>query len=166
MRCTFLLPVSGRLAQQAHHGTTHSLVMSSRVSDHVGWRHGSQQMVAPGACALHQQLPSALQVRHPRQSPPQVVLLSSNLAFAEARMKSACPTGVPNIFTPSGLQTSGPSTCMFCWALSGLVPHTRLLRVHSDASSSEQPVRQQVAQKSASFRSTQDVDIVEVLTPS
>ncbi len=38
----FWLPVSGQLAQQAHHGTTHPLVMSSRVSDHVGWRHGSQ----------------------------------------------------------------------------------------------------------------------------
>ena len=57
---------------------------------------------------------------------------------------------------PTSLRT--PDHLHVWWALSSLVPHTRLPR--ADASSSEQPVGQQVEQKSASFRCTQNVDIV------
>ena len=142
--CCFLL------TQQTHHGTTHSLVMSCCVSDHVGWRHSSQQMVAPGACALHQQLPSTLEVRHPRQSPP---LFQSFVqrSLNELSMSNRC---AQNLQRPQDSRTR-PKHLHVWWTLSSLVPHARLPCVHSDASSSQQPVGQHVVQDSASFRCTQ-----------
>ena len=64
-----------------------SFVLSSRAPNHLGWRHDSQQIMAPAAGALHQQLPSALKFWYPRQDPPQFVL------FLQSCTSLGCTSG-------------------------------------------------------------------------
>ena len=68
------------------------------------------EMVASWTCTLHQELPNALEILHPRDGSPQhcLLLLPTSLANRPS-WNSSEPTGVHKMVIPIGFHTSSPT---------------------------------------------------------
>ena len=121
-----------------------------------------QEVVTTGSSALQEDLPTALNVRHPWNGLPQAPFLFPICPRKQPAQTHLNRLGVPKILIPSAFQTSGPRLVHvgrtgFC-----LVPHACFcLRVEADASSGEELLAQEVENSPNTCLGTHHVDVVQ-----
>ena len=74
VRRRFLGLGPGDTPKQGFHGAEHPGVMYLCIVQRCAWRHGSEEMVAPGTCTLQENLPTTLKVGDPRDGVPEFLL--------------------------------------------------------------------------------------------
>ena len=78
---------TGESSQQRVHGRHHAVVVASGIFCGLTRRHGPQKVVSTRSSALDEDLPRALQIGHPWDSVPQLLLLVQSLFFSRGKLR-------------------------------------------------------------------------------